>query len=150
MAPKPLLSLTAADLMSRPPVTIGPRESVTQAAQLMYGKKVKRLPVVDEAGRLIGIVSRSDVLSVYSRPDYDIRREILTRVMLDTLLVDPSRFGVTVHDGVVTIEGTPETAMVGRDIIEEIRHVEGVVSVRDRLTYPSGGNWPTIAGSQFA
>jgi len=82
--------------------------------------------------------------------DVMIRREILTRVMLDTLLVDPSRFGVTVHDGVVTIEGTPQTAMVGHDIIEEIRHVEGVVSVRDRLSYPSGENWPTIVGSQFA
>jgi CBS-domain-containing membrane protein len=141
---------TAADLMSRPPVTIGPRDLVTQAARLMYAKKVKRLPVVDEEGRLIGIVSRSDVLSVYSRPDSDIRREILTRVMLDTLLVDPSEFTVTVHDGVVTIEGTPPTAMAGRDIIEEIRHVEGVVSVRDRLFYPSGENWPTIAGARLA
>jgi CBS domain-containing protein len=142
--------VTAADLMSAPPVTIGPHEPVTQAARLMYGRKVKRLPVTDEEGRLIGIVSRSDVLSVYSRPDADIRREITERVLLDTLLVDPARFTVTVLDGQVTIEGTPETAMVGRDIIEETRHVEGVVSVRDRLTYPSGENWPTIAGSRFA
>lgn len=140
---------TAADLMSRPPVTIGPNDPVTQAARLMYAKKVKRLPVVDEEGRLIGIVSRSDVLSVYSRPDSDIRHEILEGVLLGTLLVDPARFTVTVQDGLVTIEGTPETAMVGRDIIEETRHVEGVVAVRDRLTYPSGDNWPTVVGQQY-
>ena len=129
--------ITAADLMSRPPVTIGRLALVTQAARLMHEKKVKRLPVVDEEGRLIGIVSRSDVLSVYSRPDADIRREILGRVLPKTLLVDPSRFTITVKDGIVTIEGTPETVMVGRDIIEEAGHVEGVVAVRDRLTYPA-------------
>jgi CBS domain-containing protein len=129
--------ITAADLMSRPPVTIGPHVPVTQAARLMYARKVKRLPVVDEEGRLIGVVSRSDVLSVYSRLDADIRREILDRVLPETLLVDPSRFTITVKDGIVTIEGTPETATVGRDIIEEAGHVEGVVAVRDRLIYPA-------------
>ncbi len=142
--------ITAEDLMSRPPVTIGRLALVTQAARLMYEKKVKRLPVVDEEGRLIGIVSRSDVLSVYSRPDSLIRREILDRVLLETLLVDPARFTVTVEAGIVTIEGTPETTMVGRDIIQEARHVEGVVAVRDRLTYPSGENRPTFTGLRFA
>jgi CBS domain-containing protein len=141
--------VTAADLMTRPPVTIGPLESVGSAARLMYSRKVKRLPVVDVEGRLVGIVSRSDVLSVYSRPDPEIRHEITERVLLDTLLVDPARFTVTVTDGVVTIEGTPETAMVGRDIIEEIRHVEGVVSVRDRLVYPSDAQWPAVAGARL-
>jgi osmotically-inducible protein OsmY len=111
---------------------------------------LKRLPVVDEEGRLVGIVSRSDVLSVYSRPDSLIRREILDRVLLETLLVDPARFTVTVENGIVTIEGAPETAMVGRDIIGEARHVEGVVAVRDRLTYPSGENRPAFTGLRFA
>ena len=129
--------ITAADLMSGPPVTIGPLALVTQAARLMHEKKVKRLPVVDGEGHLIGIVSRSDVLSVYNRLDADIRREILGRVLPETLLTDPARFTVTVKDGIVTIEGTPETAVLGRDIVEEAGHVEGVVAVRDRLTYPA-------------
>jgi CBS-domain-containing membrane protein len=141
--------VTAADLMTSPPVIIGPHDPVTQAARLMYTRRVKRLPVVDEAGRLIGIVTRSDVLSVYSRPDADIQREITERVLLDTLLVDPARFSVEVRDGQVTIQGTPETSAVGHDIIEEIRHVEGVVSVRDKLDYPSGQSWPMVAGSRF-
>jgi len=127
---------TAADLMSKPPVTVGPNDLVSHAARLMYARKVKRLPVVDDDGKLIGIVSRADVLSVYSRPDEDIRHDITQGVILGMLLCDPARFTVTVKDGIVTIEGMPETASVGHDLIEEIRHVEGVVAVRDRLSYP--------------
>jgi len=130
--------LTAGDLMTTPPVTIGPDEFVSQAARLMYARKVKRLPVVDHDGRLIGIVSRADVLSVYSRPDTDIRHDIIEEIILNTLLTDPARFTVTVKDGIVTVEGMPETAVVGHDMIDEIRHVEGVVAVRDRLSYPKG------------
>lgn len=128
--------LTAADLMTKPPVTIGPDEPVTRAASLMYSRRVKRLPVTDEDGKLIGIVSRSDVLSVYSRPDAEIEREITQDLMLDKFLCNPESFTVTVKDAIVTIEGEPETTAAGRDIIEAARHVEGVVAVRDRLTYP--------------
>jgi CBS domain-containing protein len=130
-------ALTAADLMTAPPVTIGPDNSVVHAAHLMYARRVKRLPVVDDDGRLIGIVTRSDVLSVYDRPDDDIRRDITDEVILNEFLCDPARFTVTVKDGIVTLEGTPETATVGHDIVYAARHVEGVVAVRDRLTYPA-------------
>jgi len=129
-------ALTAADLMTKPPVTIGPDETVTAAARLMYSRRVKRLPVTNETGTLIGIVSRSDVLSVYDRPDEDIWHEITQDLILKTYLCDPAHFTVTVKDGIVTIEGKPETTEVGRDIIESARHVEGVVAVRDRLSYP--------------
>ena len=129
-------ALTAADLMTKPAVTIGPNEPVARAARLMHSRRVKRLPVTDEDGKLIGIVSRSDVLSVYGRPDADIRHEITQDLILDTHRFDPDRFTVTVKDGIVTIEGAPETTTVGRDIIEAARHVEGVVAVRDRLAYP--------------
>lgn len=132
-------AVTAADLMTKPPVTIGPIESVTRAARLMYSRRVKRLPVTDDAGKLIGIVTRSDVLSVYSRPDAEIRQAITQDLILGTFLCNPATFTVTVKDGVVTIEGTPENAAVGRDIINDARHVEGVVAVRDRLSYPPSG-----------
>ena len=138
---------TAADLMTKPPVTVGPDEFVSHAARLMYARKVKRLPVVDDDGRLIGIVSRADVLSVYNRPDSDIRREIIDNVILGMLLCDPSKFTVTVKEGIVTIEGMPETARVGHDLIEEIRHVEAVVAVRDRLSYPDSR--PVSPGPTF-
>ncbi|HEX4094232.1 MAG TPA: CBS domain-containing protein [Trebonia sp.] len=132
-------AVTAAELMTKPPVTIGPDAPVTQAARLMYSRRVKRLPVIDDDGRLIGIVTRADVLAVYNRPDADIQREITQDLILGSFLCDPIRFSVTVKDGIVTIAGTPETTPVGRDIVDAIRHVEGVVAVRDRLTYPPSG-----------
>jgi CBS domain-containing protein len=130
-------ALTAADLMTRPPVTIGPDEPVTRAARLMFDRRVKRLPVTSDDGTLIGIVTRSDVLSVYSRPDAEIQHHVTQDLILGTFLCDPGPFTVTVTDGIVTIEGTPETTPVGHDIIDAIRHTEGVVAVRDRLTYPT-------------
>jgi CBS domain-containing protein len=129
-------AVTAAELMTKPPVTIGPDESVTHAARLMYSRRVKRLPVTSDDGTLIGIVTRADVLSVYSRPDADIQREIIQNLILGKFGCDPARFTVTVTDGIVTIEGAPETDLAGRDIIDAARHVEGVVAVRDRLSYP--------------
>ena len=129
--------VTAADLMTKPAVTISPDQTVAHAARLMYNKRVKRLPVVGGDGTLIGIVTRSDVLSVYSRPDPQIQGQITEDLILGTFLCDPARFTVTVKDGIVTVEGTPETTQVGLDIIDAVRHMEGVVAVRDRLTYPA-------------
>jgi CBS domain-containing protein len=130
-------AVTAADLMTTPPVTIGPDEPVSHAARLMYNQRVKRLPVISDDGTLIGIVTRSDVLSVYSRPDAEIQHEISQGLILGTFLSDPDGFKVTVKDGIVTIEGEPESTAVGHDIIDVARHMEGVVAVRDRLSYPS-------------
>jgi CBS-domain-containing membrane protein len=129
----------AGDLMTSPAVTVAPEDTVEHAARLMYTHKVKRLPVTDAHGYLVGIVSRGDVLSVFSRPDRGIRDEIKTNVLLNDFLVDPAGFKVTVKDGVVTLTGTPETGEVGREIVRQVRHVQGVVAVRDRLDYPAAG-----------
>lgn len=131
-------AVTAADLMTKPPVVVTPDEPVTSAARLMYHGRVKRLPVVGEKGQLIGIVSRADVLSVYRRPDEEIRQEIIKNVIMNEFFADPDHFVVAVKDGIVTLEGYPESAAKGRDIVIEAWHVEGIVSVRDRLTYPEG------------
>ena len=131
-------AVTAADLMTKPPVVVTPDEPVTSAARLMYHGRVKRLPVVGEDGQLAGIVSRADVLSVYRRPDEEIGEEIRKNVILNGFFGDPDRFTVTVSGGIVTLQGDPETAAKGREIVAEAWHVEGVVSVRDRLAYPEG------------
>jgi osmotically-inducible protein OsmY len=94
--------------------------------------------VVGVKGQLIGIVSRADVLSVYSRPDEEICQEISKNVIQNEFFDDPDCFAITVSNGVVTLEGYPETVMKGHDIVAQAWHVEGVVSVRDRLTYPEG------------
>ena len=128
--------LTARDLM-RPAVTTSPDEPVASVARLMSAHKLRRLPVVGARGHLAGIVCRSDVLSVFSRPDEDIYREITQDVILDGFFTDPARLTVTVKDGIVTMEGEPGSIVLGRNIVDQVRHVEGVVAVRDRFTYPS-------------
>ena len=136
--------LTAGDLMTSPPVTAAPEDPIGQAARMMHFMRVKRLPVVNSGGQLVGIVSRSDVLAVFDRPDEDIRTEIVDSMLLHEFLIDPRLFKVTVESGVVTMEGTPETAALGHALVRKARHVPGVVAVRDRLTYPD--TYPGVAG----
>ena len=127
--------ITAGDLMSSPAVTIAPDDSLERAARLMYTRKVKRLPVVDADGHLVGIIGRSDLLSVFDRSDSGIRREILDQVIQRALHTDPATFTVEVRDGIVTLGGVAETTEFGHEVVEAARHVEGVVGVRDRLQY---------------
>ena len=136
--------LTAGDLMTRPAVTAAPGDPVGQAARMMHFMRVKRLPVVNSGGQLVGIVSRSDVLAVFDRPDEDIRKDIVDTMLRHEFLIDPRLFKVTVESGVVTMEGCPETAALGRALVRKARHVPGVVAVRDRLTYPD--TYPVVAG----
>jgi CBS domain-containing protein len=88
--------MTAGDLMTHPAVTVGPGDSIEKAGKLMYRRKVSRLPVVDGDGRLTGIISQADVLSVFDRTDDEIRQDITGTVILDEFLVDPVAFTVTV------------------------------------------------------
>jgi CBS domain-containing protein len=128
--------VTAGDLMTTAVVAVRPEDTVGHAAKLMYDRKVKRLPVTDANGRLVGIISRADVLSVFDRTDEAICREITDDVLLGEFLVDPQNLQVTVSDGVVTLAGRPETSETGHEIVWRVRHVQGVVAVRDRLDYP--------------
>jgi len=130
--------ITADDLMTGPAVTIGPDAPVEEAARLMYDRRVKRLPVVNTAGRLLGIISRVDVLAVFNRPDEDIRDEVVHQVLPGITLVDPKAFTVVVSDGIVTIGGERQSDELGRAVMNAIRHVQGVVAVRDRLSGPGG------------
>lgn len=132
--------VTAADLMTQPAMTIGPDESLAGAARLMHDRRVKRLPVVDDAGRLVGIVSRLDVLSVFDRPDAQIRDEVIKEVIVAEFALDPMAFGVSVSCGIVTITGQVESRAIAPLVLTAIRHAEGVVGVRDRLSYPPHGD----------
>ena len=128
--------VTAAELMSRPAVTIGPDESVKAAARLMHDRHVKRLPVLDDAGRVVGIVSRLDVLSVFDRPDAEIRDEVIKDILVGDFVLNPDAFDVTVRSGIVTITGQAESRTVAHHLIDAIRHAEGVAGIRDRLSFP--------------
>jgi CBS domain-containing protein len=114
---------------------------------MMHFMRVKRLPVVNPGGQLIGIISRADVLAVFDRTDDDIRTDIVDTMLLHEFRIDPRQFKVTVESGVVTMEGTPETAALGHTLIRKARHVPGVVAIRDRLSYPDVA--PVVAGPVF-
>jgi CBS-domain-containing membrane protein len=128
--------VTAGDLMTATVVAVRPDDTVEHAAKLMYDRRVKRLPVTDADGHLVGIISRADVLSVFDRTDEAIRKEITEGVLLSEFLTDPLIFTVTVDDGIVTLSGRPETNETGHEIVRRVRHLQGVVAVRDRLDYP--------------
>jgi CBS domain-containing protein len=140
-------ALIAGDMMTHPAVTVRPDDTVEHAARMMYTLQVKRLPVVNAGGRLIGIVSRSDVLAVFDRPDSEILAEITDDVILHEFLLDPALFIVTIRDGVVTLRGNVESAKLGRELAAKIRHVRGVVAVRDELSYPPAER--SVAGLYF-
>lgn len=125
--------VTAGDLMTRPAITIGPDASVAEAARIMYDRRVKRLPVVNAAGHLLGIISRTDVLAVFSRPDDQIRDEIVHRVLPEFAAGRTADFDVTVQDGIATFSGSPQSDQARRAVLDAARHVPGVVAVRDRF-----------------
>jgi CBS domain-containing protein len=130
-------ALTAGELMTAPAITIGPYATIPAAARLMNTHHIRRLPVVDDQGRLIGVVSRRDLLSVFLRPDEDIAADI--RNVLDEILqTGPGEAEVSVRNGIVTLTGTldPGVGPHGDLIPLAIRlmwGVDGVVDIIDKL-----------------
>ncbi|MFB7123303.1 MULTISPECIES: CBS domain-containing protein [Streptomycetaceae] len=125
--------VTAADLMTAQPVCTTPGTSVVAAARLMSRHGLKRLPVLDEEGRVVGMVSRGDLLRVFLREDMVIRREIVEEVLGRIDGVSPAEIGVEVTQGRVVLSGTvPEQHLVPI-VLNLCRSVDGVVSVTDRL-----------------
>jgi CBS domain-containing protein len=131
--------LTAADVMTKPAVTIRGDATVADAARLMQSRRVKHLPVVDDDGKLRGIVSRADVLSVFERPDDEIRDEVVKGIIVAEFGLDPALLAVTVRSGIVTVTGSVQRRADALGLLGAIRHAEGVVGLRDRLSYPSAG-----------
>jgi CBS domain-containing protein len=126
-------AVTAGQLMTTPAISIQPEAPVQVAAQVMQERRVRRLPVVGPGGLLIGIVSRSDLLSVYERPDSDVRNEVVREILAGEFGLDPAEFQVTVASGVVTLAGPIARLQTALELLVRVRHAEGVVAVRDRL-----------------
>ena len=84
------------------------------------------------------------MLAVYDRPDDEIRQEIIGNVIVPGLLQDPDQLTVSVQAGVVTLTGSPESVVLGHDLVRKIRHVQGVVAVHGLLSYPAA--YPVVAG----
>ncbi|MFF5313388.1 CBS domain-containing protein [Streptomyces massasporeus] len=129
-------AVTAADLMTSPAVTVHPGAALGQAARVMALRKVKRLPVVDDDGVLRGIVSRSDLLRVFLRPDAAIADEVRRHVLAGRLPDGIESIDVDVREGVVTLTGRVRDTSVVPLAVRLVRSVEGVVDVRSELTGP--------------
>ena len=133
-------ALTAGGLMSTPAITVGPHVTVHAAGRLMSTRHIRLLPVVDEDARLVGVVSRRDLLALFLRPDEDIAADV-RQVLDEILLAEPGEADVAVRDGVVTLTGAldPTTGTHGDLIPVAIRlmwDVDGVVDIVDRLGQP--------------
>ena len=139
--------LTAGDLMTHPAVTVRPEDTVEHAARLMYTLQVKRLPVVDAGGFLVGIVSRADLLTVFDRSDEEIHAEIVNDVILRDFLVDPARFTVAVDRWRRDHPGHAGNRGAGPQPGDQDPARPGVVAVRDELAYPPPER--SIAGLYF-
>jgi CBS domain-containing protein len=126
--------VAAYEVMTKPPVTVLPGTSVVLAARLMDSSRVKRLPVVDESGRLVGIVTGQDLVKVFLRDDTAIAVDVRTdlgRVFGST----PSSVSVRVVDGVVTLTGELDRRSLVPVMVGLAERVDGVVEVVNHLTY---------------
>lgn len=140
----------AVELMSAPPVTVTAATPAREAAREMYRCRIHQLPVVDAAtGRLTGIVTRSDLLAMYERPDEEIRREILYDIIEHTLAMPPARFEVTAVGGTVTIRGRIERRSDALRLAEAIAHVAGVITVVDQLKFQLDDTGPKAARARL-
>ena len=126
---------TAGDAMSKPAVTIGPNRPVNEAAGVMLDEAVNRLPVVDDDGKLIGIVTRADLVRAFTRTDGEIEDEIRKELVSRTFWLEPTEVEIRVERGEVTIEGQVDTKADADLLPELIREVPGVVSVDAKLTW---------------
>jgi CBS domain-containing protein len=125
---------TAGEAMTSPAITIEPNRRINEAARLMTSHRVNRLPVVED-GRLVGIVTRSDIVRAYVRTDAALAGAIRDDVLLRSLWLDPSTFSVDVLNGAVTITGHVDRRSTAEMIERAIAFVPGVVAVTASVSW---------------
>lgn len=126
---------TAGDVMTADPITVAPTATLPEAARLLTDNGIKRLPVVDERGALVGVVSRADLVRRFLRPDGEIRAAVVDDIIGHGLWADPSAVDATVQDGVVTLVGAVEQRSFAEIAERLTRRLDGVVDVVNQLTY---------------
>lgn len=131
-------ALTAGQMMTAPAITIRPDASLRTAARLMNAHRIRRLPVVDEYGKLLGVVSRRDLLTAFLRADDEIADDVRA-VFTAILLEDAAAVDVSVTDGVVELAGALRRPDLAPAAVRLASDIDGVVAVTDRLSHPAAG-----------
>jgi CBS domain-containing protein len=126
--------LLARDLMTSPAVTISPEASVADAACSMHDRRVKRLPVIDPEGHVLGVISRIDLLCAFLREDEEIAHQVHD-VIAEEFASYQDGFRVIVEEGVVTVEGRVELKSHVPELVHRLEEVEGVVAVEDHVAW---------------
>jgi CBS domain-containing protein len=119
-------AVSAGEAMTRPAVTIGADRPLSEAARRMTEARIKRLPVVED-GRLVGILTRTDVVRAYARTD----DELFGAVSNAIRAVDGLRV-VSVDEGVARLAGTVASRSLAGSIFDVVRGIDGIVAVDDR------------------
>lgn len=128
-------AVTAGDVMPSPAITVHPEQTVPDAARLMERRGVERLPVVDEADRLVGIATRRDLLRVFLRGDDDIRRQVTEEIVVTAMGLPSDTVRVAVRDGVVTLDGRVEARGQVPELVHAVWRLDGVVGVMNGLGF---------------
>ncbi|MEU2772271.1 CBS domain-containing protein [Streptomyces sp. NPDC007162] len=124
---------SAADLMTSPAITVLPGATVAEAAWLAALSRLKRIPVTDHEGRLVGAVGRDTLLQTLIRDDAGIRAEVEDRIRTVCAPGDRTTVEVTVHDGIVELSGQVPAA-TGDRLLAETEAIADVVEVKNLLT----------------
>jgi CBS domain-containing protein len=127
-------ALRAGDLMTTPALSIDADASLTQAARTMQDRKVRRLLVTSPQGRLLGVVSRGDLLRPYARNDAQIRREAEAQLRR-RLWINPDQVAVRVHEGTATLTGTVGRHSTADIVTRVLATVPGVTTVINHIRY---------------
>ncbi|WP_204357611.1 MULTISPECIES: CBS domain-containing protein [unclassified Streptomyces] len=122
-------AVTAGQLMTVPAVTVTKDASIASAARLMARGHLKRLPVIDADGRLVGVVSRGDLLKIYLRPDADIAEELRELIMAELIPAGSAMVQVHVANGIVQLDGSVHDPPLKDVLVRVVRTVPGVVDV---------------------